>query len=244
MNAIASIIKSVPVPPADLSLINDVNARLIAIGEIDRRCRPDAPAWTNQFGFLHWEVDRLASQLAESPSQAAADALHAAVCRFRDAPASIEAIAGSLRHASAAILAELTPVITRIFDQAAEKLSAEIATRRRELARGTETVFDLTAELAAFDGRAAALAAQLEVEKESALASALPWFQAYDIAQPEVEAPAPAPAPAPPAKSFRGKVRLDKPEPEPTAPDDLLGQLASDEECDSEDPLAILTAGT
>jgi hypothetical protein len=240
MNAIASIIKSVPVPPADLAIVADVNARLVAIGEIDKKCRPDPHQW-NQFGWLHFEMERRANELAESPSQAAAEAVHFATTRLRDAGQSIEAIAGSLRVAGDRIRGELAPVVTAIFDAAAEKLAAEISARRAELAKGSVTMFDVAAELAAFDARGVQLAAQLEVERESAMANPVQFLTSH--IEPQV-ALAPAPAPVQPVKSYRGRVRLDKPEPEPTAPDDLLGQLASDEECDSEDPLAILTAGT
>jgi hypothetical protein len=235
MNAIASIIKTIPVSPADIGTINSVRNRLAEIGEIDRRCRPDGPAWLSSFGFLHHEVDRLAAELAATPGLELAEQLHAAIARHRDAVHSIEPIAASLRHAAARILAELAPIIGKIFDAAAEKLAVEISARRAELAKGSVTLFDVQAELAAFDNRSVQLHAQLATEREAAAANPIQFLVSH--IEPEV-APAPAPAPAPPPKNFRGKVKFTEPEPE--APTDVLSELADEDEIDLEDPLELL----
>jgi hypothetical protein len=46
------------------------------------------------------------------------------------------------------------------------------------------------------------------------------------------------PAAAPAVKSYRGKVKFT--EPEPTAPTDVLTELADEDEIDLEDPLELL----
>ena len=236
MSPIQTIIKSISISAAEIGIVESVRNRLTEIGEIDRRCRPDPPAWLNQFGWLHWEVDRLASQLAESPTQAASDALHGAVVRFRDAPASIEAIAGSLRHAAARILAELGPVVGRLFDAASEKLAAEISARRAELAKGSVTLFDVQAELAAFDSRGVQLHAQPATEREAAAANPIQFLVGH--IEPEVPEPTAKPTPAP-VKNFRGKVAM--PAKELEVPADVLTELASDDDDDGpEDPLSLL----
>jgi hypothetical protein len=237
--SLQSILKSITALPADIALIESVRQRTDEIGEIDRRCRPDGPAWINgNFCWLHCEVDRLADELAQNPSQAGAEALNSAICRLRDAPASIEPIAASLRHAAARITGELVPTVGRIFDAAAEKLAVEIKSRRDQLVTGGTAIFDVQAEIAAFDSRSAALVAQLEAERQSATASPLAWLVGNGIGVPEV-APEPPPAPAPPAKSFRGRVPL-KPEPEPAPVADVLSELADDDDDDNADPFDLL----
>jgi hypothetical protein len=222
MSPIQSIIRSISISADDIGTINSVRARLTEIGEIDERCRPDGPAWINgAFCWLHHRVDELAASFAANPTQAAAEELHAAIVRHRDAPASIEAIACSLRAAAARILAELAPIIGKIFDAAAEKLAAEISARRAELARGTTTVFDIQGELATHDAKGAQLLAQLAAEREAAAANPVQFLQAHIEPQP-TEQPAPAPAPPPP---FRGRVTTGKAKPE-IADDDILARLA------------------
>ena len=237
MSPITAILKSVSIPASDLALVADVNSRLVALGEIDRRCRPDPHQW-NQFGWLHHEVERLANELAESPSQAAAEAVHQATTRLHTANLSIGPIADCLRVAGDRIRGELTGVIARIFDAAAEKLTGEISARRAELAKGSVTMFDVQAELAAFDNRGVQLHAQLATEREAAAANPVQFLVGH--IEPEV-APAPAPAPAPPPKNFRGKVKFTEPEPEPPA--DVLTELADEDDDDNADPFDLLAGG-
>jgi hypothetical protein len=221
MSPLQNIIRSIPTTAAEIGIVESVRNRLTEIGEIDRRCRPDGPAWINgAFCWLHTQVDVLAASFAANPTQAAAEELHAAIVRHRDAPASIEAIAGSLRHAAAQITGQLAPVIGRVFDTAAEKLAAEISARRAELAKGSVTMFDVAAEIAAHDAKGAQLAAQLEVERESAMANPVQFLVGH--IEPQVpETPAkPTPAPAPPL--VRGRQKL----PEPKADNDVLSILA------------------
>ena len=180
-------------------------------------------------------MDELAADLAASPGLELAEQLHAAIVRFRDAPASIEAIAGSLRHASAAIIAQLTPVVTAIFDQADAALEVR---RKGSLASAVQGDTMLVDVVGTINGRAAQLAQQLAAEREAALGNPLQFLQAH-IAQPEV-APAPAPAPVTAVKSYRGKVRLDKTA-EAETPADVLDQLADEAEIDLEDPLSLIS---
>ena len=236
MSPIQTIIKSISISAAEIGTINSVRARLTEIGEIDRRCRPDGPAWIGGFCWLHHEVDRLADELAQTPSLEAAERLHLASVRLRDAGISIEAIAACLRHASAAIIAQLTPVVTAIFDQADAALEIR---RKSSLASAVQGDTMLVDVVGTINGRAAQLAQQLAAEREAALGNPLQFLQAH-IAQPEV-APAPAPAPVTAVKSYRGKVRLDKTAEAETQADDVLSGLADEDEIDLEDPLSLIS---
>ena len=223
MSPIQSIIRSISISAAEIGIVESVRNRLTEIGQIDERCRPNPPQWLNQYSWLHHEASRLADVLAQGPTLELAERLHQATVRSRDAKDSIEAIACSLRAAAARILAELAPIIGKIFDAAAEKLAAEISARRAELAKGSVTLFDVQGELTAHDNRAVQLHAQLATEREAAAANPVQFLVGH--IEPEV-APAPAPAPAPPIKSFRGPVKLSKPEPAPVADNDVLSILA------------------
>ena len=242
MSPIQTIIKSISISADEIGIVESVRDRLAEIGIVDERCRPNPAQW-NVFSRLHNEAQAAADELAANPSLEAANRLHTAIMRSRDSEHSIEAIACSLRAAADRIRAELGPVIARVFSTAAEKLAAEIETRRREVGKGTGVIFDLAAEVEAFNTRAGQLVAALEAERAGAMQNPLPWLQANGIGF-EPEAPAPAPAPAQPVKSYRGKVRLDKTAEVETQADDVLSGLADEDEIDLEDPLAILTAGT
>ena len=228
MSPLQSIIRSISLGTPDIAIINDTSARLAEIGEIDRRCRPDGPAWLNQYGFLHLEVDRLADALAQAPSLEGASRLHAAICRHRDAGHSIEPIAACLRHASAAIIARLTPIVTAVFDQADAALEIRRKGSLSSAVQGDTMLVDVVGTI---NARAAQLAQQLAAEREAAAANPLQFLVSH-IA-PEV---APAPAPAPPPPLVRGKIKIGKAEPEPS----IVDQLADEDEIDLEDPLSLL----
>jgi hypothetical protein len=236
MSPIQTIIKSISISADEIGIVESVRNRLTEIGEIDRRTRPDGPAWIGAFSWLHHRVDELAADLAAAPSLELAEQLHAAIVRLRDAGHSIEPIAASLRHASAGILAQLTPIVTAVFDQADAALEVRRKGSLSSAVQGDTMLVDVTATI---NARAQQLTKQLAAERESAMAEPLGFLTSH--IEPVV-AETPAPAPAPPIKSYRGRVKLDKAEPEPPA--DVLTELADEADDDDEDPLAILTAGT
>jgi hypothetical protein len=236
MSPLQTIIRSITIPASDIALVESVRSRTDEIGEIDRKTRPDGPAWINgNFCYLHLEVDRLADELAQAPTLEAAEALHAATIRLRDAGLSIGPIAASLRHAAARITAELTPIVTAVFDQADAALEALRKTSLSSAVKDDALLVDVVGTI---NARAAQLAQQLAAEREAALANPLQFLLAH--CEPEVETPAPTPAPTPPAKpAFRGKVTL-KPQPEPAPADDVLSELSDDDDDDNADPFDLL----
>jgi hypothetical protein len=140
----------------------------------------------------------------------------------------------------------LAPVAIRLIDDAEKALLADCEAHR---AASRKSPLSPGAEVASFEQAVeAAKAAFAEKRRWITQESAAVHFLTVDHGlrpsgdtEPEQPAPAPAPAPVTAAKSFRGRVKLDKAE--PTAPVDVLSQLADDDDDGPEDPLALLAGG-
>jgi hypothetical protein len=205
---VSTLIAAVQLPPADITAIKSVRAKLAKISDIDSKCKGDS---TNQIGrewrgFHHLRADELLAELGDNPSIETAEAAHAAIVRASQAALSSDPISAALRSAVQRESRSLESVAMRVLDSAESAMHTEAATHRATLSEAGGLFGGDGA--AALDVKIASLVSGFEAERAEAQRDPGHWIFSRGIGEALPEPPAP-PRPLPAVKSpARGKVEL------------------------------------
>jgi hypothetical protein len=236
-----SLLSAVSITPIDKAKINTARSRVHELQNLGARSEPlrEIRSYESRSPSCRLQRDRDAAFNAfeQDPTPELMEAAHAALIRLRDAHESHGHFARILTAAIQRESVSLAPITLAILDSAVAALETRRAAALSDAAKGDSVLADVTGTI---QRRADQLAAQLQAERTDAAADPIAWLASHDLATDHEAEPEPAPAPVPPAKSFRGKVKLDKPEPEVPQADDVLSGLTDPDEIDLEDPLALL----
>jgi hypothetical protein len=234
------LLESVIINPSDRQAIDKARARVHELQTLAAKVSPERPDRSYR-GLPHCYLSVQAGErLAEfeaNPTQETADLYHAAAVRAAQADMSAGPLQAALGRCIEKESASLAPITLAITDSAV----ANLETRRKAalvLAGKQDVVLaDMTDQITR---KADHLAAQLQGQRAESQSDPLGWLNGHDLASHTEPEPAEQPAKPtpPPVKSYRGKIRLDKPE-VPQA-DDVLSGLTDPDEIDLEDPLALL----
>jgi hypothetical protein len=223
---VSKLLTAQAIPAADLAALEAAKTKIAGFSEISRRCGKDwYPINFSVRSWWHSEVDRLSEALGTAPTLELADQLHEAIFRCKEAETSAPVIDQCLTVAAARESASLAPLAAGICDRAEALLDSQASEARQHAAEAARSPMASGREVAEVESRIADLRGQLEAHRGQAAGDPFSWILENGFAQPDPTEPTAKPAAAP-IKSFRGPVKLSKPEPAPVADNDVLSILA------------------
>ena len=234
-----SLLSAVTITTTDRAKIDSARARVSELQTLSGKAAPLPPHMSYQAAspscYLKRQADEAVAAFEQDPTHEAMELAHRAQIRLKEAGETAGTFSAILNRAIVAESAKLSDVTAGIIDASLAALEGRRTAALSAASKADDVLVDVTGTI---NARADGLARQLEAEREESQRDPLGWIAANGLAEdPDTEAPA-APAPAT-VKSYRGKVRLDKPA-EPEVPADVLSQLDDDDEIDLEDPLSLL----
>jgi hypothetical protein len=238
------LLSAVTITPIDKAAIDKARARVHELQNLGARSEPlrEIRSYESRSPSCRLQRDRDAAFHAfeQDPTPELMEAAHAALIRLRDAHESHGHFARILTAAIQRESHSLAPITAGIIDQALTALETRRQTALSAASKGDSVLADVTGTI---NARADQLARQLENERAESQSDPLGWLNGHDLATDHEAEPEPAKPTPPPVKSYRGKIRLDKAEPEPEPAGDVLSELADDDDDDNADPFDLLAGG-